>query len=100
MAYPKRLIRESRKYDVQVPVEPFECDHYYKPLSYYFNGGSDPTGEHTDLSHPTTYDLPEIISAENAQVDAFADPRTSFFDIVDQVGIDRANKASIAVSDN
>lgn len=91
--YPQRTIRSERKYDVSVPVKPFECDHYYKPFSYYLNGGSDPTGEHTDMSGRPSFDAEEHIAA-GAGVDAFADPRTNFFDLVEQLGTEAAQSTA------
>ena len=56
------------------------------------NGGDDPTGENMDLTNSTVGDTPEDIEAF-AGVDAFADPRTNYFDIVEQVGVEKAQAA-------
>lgn len=94
--YPKRTINSQRRYNVHVPTKAFECDHYYKPFSYYLNGGSDPTGEHTDMSGRPSFDTDEAITA-GASVDAFADPRTNFLDLVEQVGAETASASAESV---
>lgn len=90
----KRKTINSMKSTPVVPiiVEEFEYSTLYKPFSYYVNGGDDPTGENMDLSNPTVGDTPEDIQAF-VGVDAFADPRTNYFDVVEQVGIEKAQAA-------
>lgn len=96
--YKKINIRQARKSAIpSVPVSEFECDHTYKPFGYYVNGGSDPTGENTDMTGAPSCDSVEDISS-GASVDAFADPRTNFFDVVEQIGFDNAKSSSDALS--
>lgn len=95
--YTKRKIKDSKRYSVPaIPEHEFECDHSYHPLSYYLYGGADPTGEHLNLDRPTISDTPEDLSAGCA-VDAMCDPRTNYFDLVEQVGVKNAEKASASV---
>lgn len=94
--YKKETIRSRVKNVSNVPVTPFECDHSFKPFSYYLNGGNDPTGEHTDLSCNPSFDSAEDI-ANNCPADGFSDPRVGFFDIVEKIGFERANSISNAV---
>ncbi|WGL31245.1 hypothetical protein [Dipodfec virus UOA04_Rod_841] len=63
----------------------------YHPLSYYVLGGIDVTGEGLDMSFPVSYDSPEDL--ESAQPDARCDPRVSFFDIAEEVGVRAAKSA-------
>ncbi len=77
-----------------VPVEEFECDHSYKPLSYYLLGGSDPTGEHTDLSATTYGEDAEYLASGEMLPDALCDVRTSNFDLFEQAGYEEAMAAA------
>lgn len=79
-----------------ITIKEFESPTTYHPFSYYLNGGSDPTGEQLDMTQPTFGDTAEDL-AGRVGVDAFADPRTNFFDVVEQVGVENANKASDAM---
>lgn len=92
--------RNRRIYDrmplPSIPVENYETSNTYHPFSYYLNGGSDPTGEQLDMTNPTVGDTADDIAARLG-VDAFADPRTNFFDVVEQVGIENALKAAEAL---
>lgn len=91
--YRRKSIRQIRSAKVPaIPTIPYECDHRYHPLSYYLNGGADPTGEQTDMSRVTTSDSAEDI-ANGCGVDARCDPRTNMFDIIEDVGVKNAQKA-------
>lgn len=90
------MYKKNRKRAFNVPslpVQEYECDHSYHPLSYYLNGGCDPNGEHLNLDAPTISDSVEDLESGCA-VDAMCDPRTNYFDIVEQVGVQNAEKAS------
>lgn len=92
--YKRFNLRQKETYNVpKVPVRPFDCDHEYKRFGFYLNGGSDPTGEHTAFTGNPSFDSPEVISS-GVTVDAFADPKTSFFDVVEKMGVDKANNAA------
>ncbi len=98
MAYKLKSLKESRKVNIgNVPCNEFECDHLWKPFGYYLNGGNDPSGEHLALDGSPSCDSIEDIDA-GCTVDAFADPKTNFFDIVEQVGFDKANKSTDAIN--
>lgn len=95
--YIRRTICSTRKVcKTTIPVKPYECDHSYHPLSYYLYGGADPSGEHLNLDRPTISDTPEDLSS-GCTVDAMCDPHTNYFDIVEQVGVKNAEKASASV---
>lgn len=95
--YKRRKIKDSRRIEIPAfPVDEYSCDHDYHPLSYYLYGGSDPTGEHLNFDNPTISDTPEDL-ASGCNVDAMCDPRTSYFDLVEQVGVKNAEHASASV---
>lgn len=95
--YTRRKIKHSKAFSVPVmPVSEYECDHSYHPLSYYLYGGADPTGEHLNLDRPTISDTSEDL-ASGCTVDAMCDPRTNYFDLVEQVGVKNAEKAFSSV---
>ena len=95
----KRRIR-SREFPIpSIPLHAYECDHSYHPLSYYLNGGADPTGEHLDMSRVTTSDSAEDIAA-GCGVDSLCDPRVSYLDIVESIGVKNAENAVKATANN
>lgn len=98
MAYKRIKIRELQKNIPAVPVKEYESSTDWKPFSYYLNGGIDPTGEHTDLTHEKSFDPDVVLNDPTLGVDALCDPRTSFFDLVERGGVKRANKATEAVA--
>lgn len=63
----------------------------YHPLSYYVLGGIDVTGEGLQLDAPVAYDTEDDLQSNVP--DARCDPRTSFWDIAEEVGV-RAAKSS------
>lgn len=57
----------------------------HKPLSYYINGGSDPTGRKLEETDAIGYDTNDAMDFTIA-VDELCDPRTSMFDVIEQIG--------------
>lgn len=70
---------------------PFESTEEYRSLGYYVLGGLDITGDHLRLDASVSYDSEEDISA-GCSVDSLCDPRTSFFDVAEAVGVDCAER--------
>jgi len=70
----------SRKTDDDKP----RSTRSFRRLSYYIAGGIDPTGRALDTTQ-VSYDSESDLGA-NCGVDALADPRVSFFDMVESVG--------------
>lgn len=64
----------------------------YHPLSYYVLGGIDVTGEGLTLDAPVSYDSMDDLEAAVGP-DSRCDPRVSFFDIAEDVGIRSAKAA-------
>lgn len=89
--------RKRRIYDraivvPEIDIAPYDATEPFHKFSYFVNGGSDPTGQNTDMTNVTVGDTPEDIAA-GLPVDAFADPRTNMFDVIEQIGVENASKA-------
>lgn len=82
-----------------MPAVEYECDHSYHPLDYYLKGGPDPNGEHLNFDNVTHSDSAEDLAA-GCRVDAMCDPHTNYFDIVEHIGVENANKVSESAKAN
>lgn len=65
----------------------------YHPLSYYVLGGVDVDGSELRTDASIMFDDSKDIES-GCGVDATCDPRVSYFDVVEQLGVAAANAAS------
>lgn len=72
-----------------IPEKP-RSTKVFRRLSYYLNGGVDPTGRALDTTQ-VSYDTEADLGA-GCGVDALCDPRISFFDMVESVGNSMASE--------
>lgn len=59
----------------------------YHPLSYYILGGSDPTGSKLEETSDIGFDTTDSMDF-SASIDPLCDPRTSMFDLIEDLGAD------------
>ncbi len=90
--YSKKSILNLRFSDPILVTANSDDTKVYRPLSYYVSGGIDVTGEGLVLDAHVEYDSAEDL-ASTVGPDSRCDPRVSFFDIAEEVGI-RAAKAA------
>lgn len=90
--YQKNSGRHSVGCPSILPTAAPDCTREYHPLSYYVLGGVDVTGDGLDLSAPVSFETKDDID-KGVEPDSRCNPRVSFFDIVEGVGVAAAENA-------
>lgn len=79
----------SKSVDVEVctspKVERFERSAY-KSFSYYALGGSDPSGDHLNMTAQVTYDSPDDVNDSGSSPNVFSEHRATAMDVAEVLG--------------
>ncbi len=88
---------QSANYEPRTIDSGAEKHVIYRPLSYYIAGGSDPTGQRLSETSEVGYDTDDPMDYGVA-CDGLCDPRTSMFDLIEQLGSQAVEKVEEYIS--